>query len=240
MRTIYRTAGCVVILYDEATKRPVCRDEFLVVSESGEPAIYKAGGMYVFIGDTQPREMIISAKGYQTRQIRMKKDTFYYHIWMMPSRSGVGSGQMTAFLGYADPGREVLMSPEKTEIPYRILEDIHSGEREIAVYHISFEKIEGREFLIGTDEPELIRIQQKTGKNRYLLDEPVQKDYTAAETGLWRVNRVMADKTGSFFAVFPDIPPEGSRCLIQTGNDRYSVRLNYREMVTERSSAGEK
>lgn len=240
MRTIYRTAGCVVVLYDEMTGRQVNRDNFSVTSTSGNQAIYKENGMYVFVGEQEKTEITIMSRGYQTKKIQTDGKSFYYRAWLMPSLLNDRLVQMTVLKGTAPSFAEVRLIPEKTELPYRLMRDSKAGEREISIYHLSYEEIEGREFSIGKVQVENIRIQQRLGNGRYLLEEPVRYAHGISDTQIFRVCRVTADAAGEFVAAFPDIPPQGCECIIETGKEQRKVMLKYREMVIERSDAGEK
>ncbi|MDE7430417.1 MAG: hypothetical protein K2N34_00630 [Lachnospiraceae bacterium] len=242
VRVIQHSVSCVLVLYDELTGRPINRDRFEVQNQQGQSAVYKENGIYVFIGKPDGKMIItIDGSGYQKQKIAIQKteDFNVHRIWMMPSIKHTGTDKFTVLTGRGVPFSEIKFILLKTDLSYKLLHDIGKGDTNISFYHLPNDFILGREFRICDsleEHAEDIRLieeepeGEKDRKDRFLLEKPITLPHIAEKTQIYRVNRIKADETGEFFALFRNIPVSGCRCMIEAEGKQFETELKQKQI----------
>lgn len=235
MGKIRFTVSLVLVLYDELTGRPVNRNIFTVVNQYGIRAVYKDNGIYVFTEDHGMVEVTITGRGYQDKKLTIQEDAKnnVQRIWLMPSVTNEALSQAAVLMGTVSPKEEIRILTEKTELPYRLLQKVRTGDKAVKMYHFPYDDIQGRNFRIKDTEKgtyEDIELDEEKEDCCFTVKEPVKMVHHPESSSIYRMTVVHADGEGKFLAAIRGIPKSGSRCIIEAEGIVKEVDLKYRQI----------
>lgn len=223
---IRKRVSLVVQVIDDVTNRTVQGSLIQVELASGEKAVQKEEGYYVFVNVQSASTCLkITSHQFVTYEENIVFDTLnplepIVKVRLKPNRFYPFVQKTTCVEGKVRASAQIRILYEDTTEYLRLLQDYRGGtDTQLSIFNPMKLDLEGKSFHITDSETQQneefeIRRAEKSKEDCYELVQPMEHSYQKLSSRIYPTVSTKADKEGVFFVTLPFLEKEHTKVKI--------------------------